>query len=107
LAEMPMANWVVLKPGVPVRLHFKAHRVVERTITDPIFGVPKVVRSLMFLVDRENGAAVDKTLSVVSGKLADELSGYLEGERYKGYTFTIVKDAPGTVPPRILEITPF
>jgi len=106
LAEMPMANWVVLKPGVPVRLHFRAHRVIERVITDPIFGVAKTVRSLMFLVDRENGAAVDKTFSVVSGKLADELSGYLEGERYRGYTFTIVKDAPGTVPPRIVETRP-
>lgn len=106
MAELPMANWVVLTPGVPVRLHFKDHRFVERVITDAIFGVPKRVRTLMFLVDEEGGRPVEKSFSVVSGKLADDLSGYLEGARYRAYRFTIVKDAPGTVAPRILEVTP-
>ena len=106
MAEVLPANWVVLRPGVPVRLHFRAAKTVSRVITDPIFGVPKTVTSLLFLVDRENGAAVDKTFSVVSGRLAEELSGYLEAERYRAYEFTFVKDAPGTVPPRLVEVRP-
>jgi len=43
---------------------------------------------------------------VVSGKLVDELSAYLEGRRYRGYEFVVVKDAPGTIPPRLVEVRP-
>ena len=99
-------NWVILKPGVPVKMHWKDHKFVDRSITDLTFGVARTVRGLLFLVDEEDGRAVDKTFSVVSSKLVGELSGYLEGYRYRGYTFTIIKDAPGTVPPRIAEVTP-
>ena len=99
-------NFVVLKPGVPVKLHFRAHKVVDRVITDPTFEVSRTVKALLFLVDEEDGAPVDKTYSVLSQKLASDLSGYLEGQRYLRYTFTLVKDAAGTVPPRIVEVTP-
>lgn len=99
-------NFVVLKPGVPVKIHFKAHAFVDREIMDPTFKVPRTVRGLLLLVDEEGGIPVDKTFSVLSQKLAGEMSGYLEGQRYLGYTFTIVKDAPGTVPPRIVEVVP-
>ena len=99
-------NFVVLKPGIPVKMHWKAHKFVDRQIMDPTFEVPRTGRSLLFLVDEEDGRAVDKTYSVMSTKLAGELSGYLEGNRYLGYNFTIVKDAPGMVPPRIVEVTP-
>ena len=103
---MVVENWVVLKPGVPVTLHFRAHKIVDRVITNHIFEVARTVKSLMFLVDEEDGRPVDKTFSVVSQKLADEFSGYLEGDRYKAYDFVVVKDAPGTVPPRISEVRP-
>jgi len=106
MAAVP-ENWVVLKPGVPVKLHFKAAKPVSRVITDPVFGVAKTVSSLMFLVDEEDGRPVEKSFSVVSQKLAEELSGYLEGERYKAYRFTFIKDAPGTVPPRISSVEPY
>lgn len=106
VAEKGLENWVILKPGVPKKLHFSDHRFLERVITDPVFGVEKRVQSLMLLVDEEDGHPVEKTLSIVSSKLVQELSGYLEGKKYKGYRFVIVKDAPGTVPPRIESITP-
>lgn len=99
-------NFVVLKPGVPVKMHFKAHKFVDRVIMDPTFGVSRTVKALLFLVDEVGGSPVDKTYSVLSQRLAGELSGYLEGQRYLGYTFTLVKDAAGTVPPRIVEVTP-
>lgn len=100
-----LENWVILRPGVPVKLHFRANKIAERIITDATFGVPRSVRSMLFLVDEEDGRPVDKAFSVLSQRLMDELAGYLEGERYLRYTFTIVKDAPGTVPPRIVEVT--
>lgn len=103
---MAVENWVVLKPGVEVSLHFKAHAMVDRQITDPTFNVPRTVKSLMFLCDEENGEAVDKTFSVVSQKLANDFSGYLVDERYKNYIFTVIKDAAGMVPPRISSVRP-
>jgi len=106
LAVRTLENWVVLSPGVPKKLHFKDHKTVSRVITDPVFGGPKTVQSLLLLVDEEDERPVTKTFSVVSEKLAGDLSGYLEGARYRGYRFTLIKDAPGTVPPRILEVTP-
>ena len=99
-------NFVKLKPGVPVKMHFKMHKIVDRQITDPFFNVPRTVKNLLFLVDRVNGQAVDKTFSILSQKLADDLSGYLEQNRYRNYEFTIVKDSAGMVPPRISEVTP-
>ena len=101
-----LENWVVLRPGVPTRLHFKAHRMVERTITDAIFEVTRTVRSMLFLVDEEDDVPVDKTFSVLSQRLMNDLAGYLEADRYLLYTFTLIKDAPGTVPPRLVEVTP-
>jgi len=96
----------VLRPGVSVRLHFTDHRVVRRQITDPIRGVPVERESLMLYVDRENGVKVDKMYSILSQKHAAEFAGYLEGKRYLGYEFVIVKDAAGMVPPRISQVLP-
>jgi len=102
----PISNFVTLTPGVPVRLHFKDHNVMKRSITDPIRKVAVERESLMFYVDKENGNAVDKVYSILSQKHAAEFAGYLPGKRYTTYDFVIVKDAPGTVPPRIVSVTP-
>jgi len=102
----PISNFVVLRPGVPVTLHFTDHRIVKRTITDPIRGVPVERESLVLYVNRENGSPVDKMYSILSQKHAAEFAGYLEGKRYLAYNFTIVKDAAGTVPPRISQVLP-
>lgn len=100
---MVLENWVKLAPGVPVRLHFVDHRIVERQITDPIRGVPTTRRSLIFYVDERDGRSVDMMYSVVSEKHASDFEGYLPDKSYVNYTFTIIKDAPGFVPPRITE----
>ena len=99
-------NWVILEPGVPKRIHMIDHIVEPREITDKYFGRPRTVTTWLFLVDREDGRPVDKTFSVLSGRLKAELSGYIPEKRYTRYEFTFIKDAPGTVPPRILEATP-
>jgi len=102
----PIENWVKLEPGVPKRLHFTDHAVTTRRLTDPVLGIPKDVRSLIFLVDRVDGRPVSMMFSVVSERLAGELSAYLPDKRYRNYEFTLIKDAPGMVAPRILVVSP-
>jgi hypothetical protein len=102
----PISNFVVLVPGVRVKLHFKDHQILVRSITDPIRKVPVTRESLMFYVDKIDGAAADKVYSILSQKHAAEFAGYLPEKRYVRYDFTIVKDAPGTVPPRIESVVP-
>jgi len=102
----PISNYVTLTPGVPVKLHFKDHTVMKRTITDPVRKVSVERESLVFYVDKENGSPVDKMYSILSQKHAAEFAGYLPGKRYESYDFTVIKDAAGTVPPRIVSVTP-
>lgn len=102
----PISNYVTLSPGVMVRLHFSDHRILKRQITDPVRNIPVERESLLFYVDRKDGAKVDLIYSILSQKHAAEFSGYLEGKRYLGYEFIVVKDAPGTVPPRIVSVVP-
>jgi len=96
----------VLKPGIPVTLHFTEHAVVSRQIEDPIRHVLVTRESLLFYVDEVDGTKVDRVYSILSQKHAAEFAGYLPGRKYVGYRFTIIKDAPGFVPPRIVTVKP-
>ena len=98
---MTLENWVKLPVGKVVCMHFSEYRITERQITDPMFNVPRTVSSLVFLVDRVDGAPVDKTFSVVSERLAQEFEPYLEDGSYRDYTWCLVKDAAGFTPPRV------
>ena len=102
----PIMNFVVLKPGVPVTLHFSDHRVVSRPITDPVRGVAVERESLMFYVDEMEGRHADLVYSILSQKHAAEFAGYLPDKKYVGYRFTVLKETPGFVPPRIVNVTP-
>jgi len=102
----PIENYVILKPGIPVTLHFSDHGIVKRPITDPVRHVGVTRESLMFYVDEVDGAKVDLVYSVLSQKHAAEFAGYLPGKAYMRYRFTVIKDAPGFVPPRIVRVTP-
>jgi len=84
-------------------MRFREYRVTSRQITDPMFGIPRTVESLVFLVSHVDGVEVDKTFSVVSEKLAQEFESYLEDGTYKNYEWCLVKDGVGFVPPRIAK----
>ena len=98
---MVIENWVKLEVGKQVELHFKEYRVASRQITDPYFGTPRTIESLLFLVDKVDGVDVDKTFSVTSEKLSQDFDPYLEDGSFRNYIWTIVKDGPGFVAPRI------
>lgn len=102
----PISNFVRLVPGTPVRLHFNDHAVVRRTVTDPVRNVPVERESLLFYADRVDGAPTDKTYSILSEKHAAEFAGYLPGKAYTRYDFVVLKEAPGFVPPRIVQVIP-
>jgi hypothetical protein len=102
----PISNFVTLVPGVPVKLHFKDHAIQKRVITDPIRRVQVERESLMLYVDKENSTPCDKVLSILSQKLAADFAGYLPGKSYTRYEFVLIKDAAGTVPPRIVSVAP-
>ena len=102
---MSLENWVKLPPGKVVCMHFKEYRVTPRQITDPFFGTERTVTSLLFLVDRVDGAPVDMTFSVVSERLAQEFEPYLEDGSYRDYTWCLVKDVEGWTAPRVAKRT--
>lgn len=102
----PIQNWVMLSPGVEKRLRFSDHVLRKKTITDPVTKRPKEVESLEFIVSMEDGSPVSRTFSIVSQKLAGELGPYLIDRRYLRYEFVFIKDAPGTVAPRLVRATP-
>ena len=102
---MSLENWVKLPIGKVVCMHFREYRVTSRQITDPLFEVPRTVKSLVFLVDKVDGEPVDKTFSVVSEKLTQEFEPYLEDGSFRNYTWCLVKDAAGFVPPRVARRT--
>lgn len=102
----PISNFVVLSPGVQKKLRFKDHQILKRVITDPIRKIPVERDSLMMYVSQEDGSPADKVYSIISQKHAAEFAGYLPAKNYTRYEFTVVKDAPGTVPPRIVSVVP-
>ena len=102
---MALENWVKLPVGKVVCMRFREYRVTSREITDPFWKTPRMVESLLFLVDRVDGKPVDKTFSVVSEKLSQEFKPYLEDGTYKNYTWCLVKDAEGFTAPRVARRT--
>ena len=98
---MALDNWVKLEPGKEVKLHFKDYRITSREIEDPFWKTERTVRSLLFLVDREDGKPVDKMFSVISERLAEEFQPYLEDGTYRLYEWALVKGLNIMVPPRI------
>jgi len=105
--ESPISSWIQLRPGVPQKLHFVSHAHVSKLIRDPILGVDKTVPSIVFLVDFQNGKRVEKNFSVVSQRLAAELSPYLVGRKYEDLLLTVVKPAGRMAAPRLSRTEPW
>ena len=92
---MVLRNFIDLEDGKPARLHFTSHRFEDRPITDPITQEGKVVRALVFQVDRLNLVPVNSTFSIVQEKLAQMLAPYLDGARYLQTDFVITRYGRG------------
>jgi len=90
-----LGNFVQLVEGIPKRMRFTYHRIVQRTITDPTIRGPKMVNVLEFNVSEEDGQAVNKSYSVTSEKHAQQLAPFLDGRTYLGRLVTITMHGKG------------
>jgi len=101
-----LGNFVQLEEGVPTRLHFVGHTMVDRVIRDPLLGIDKPVTTLTMIVDERDGERVTQVLSVTSENLAAQLEPWLSGDRYKLNDFTITKRGTGFQTRYTVEVTP-
>ncbi len=92
---MPLGNIVMLKSGIPERMHFASHIIEKRTITDPRTGNPALRNVLVFDVDRYNGQPSTAKFSTMAEKLYGKLEAYLSGQLYRGYEFIITQRGEG------------
>ncbi len=104
---MVLKNYIELQEGIPTRLHFIAHAIVTKEITDPLTGLPKQVKSLVFSVDRLDGIEILSSFSTVGEKLADQLWAYVKEGRYRGLEFTITKHGRGFQTRYDVAVRPF
>ena len=103
---MVLRNYIELQPGVPAAMHFASHTMETKDIRDPRTGMVKSLTTLVFLVDRLNGAGTGALFSVTSEKLAKKLEPLLAGERYKGLTITLVKLGTGYLTEYEVQVAP-
>jgi len=90
-----LGNYVQLVEGIPKRMRFTDHRIVPKTISDPITRQPKSVNVLEFDVSEEDGAPTAKKYSVSSEKHAQQLAPFLDGKLYTAKVFTITVHGKG------------
>jgi len=102
-----LMNYIALETDTPTRLHFTDYYYVERLIWDPELKIRKMVRSLVFWVDRLDGEPCARTFSVLSKKLAAQLEGYLAEDKFKEYEFIITKSGEGFLTEYRVKVIPY
>ena len=106
MAEVIEESYVKLKPGMPSVMMFDAYKWVSKAVIDPVLGFAKSVKSLAFHVVELEGRPVSTVYSVISANLQKEFEPYLVGDKYLGYRFTIIKEGPVDIAPRIMQAVP-
>ena len=101
-----LMNYVELKEGIPLTLHFTDQYMVDREIWDHDLGKPRIVRSLVLSTDEVDGELAFKSFSVLSSQLYDQLSPYLPDNAYRDYTFRIIKSGSGYLAKFRVDATP-
>lgn len=104
---MVLDNYVKLQPGIPKRLHFTSHAIVDNDITDKLTGLVIKKTQLMFVVDREDGLAVSKTFSTLAERLAVQLLPDLENKDYINKEYVITMFGTGYQTRYSLDVRPF
>ena len=92
---MVLQNIVMLINDKPARMHFTDHTIETRTITDTTSRQPEPRQTLVFNVDRLDGAAVQAKFSTMAEKLALNFKPYLEDKSYRSYEIIITQSGVG------------
>ncbi len=98
-------NFVKLEIGIPVVMRFDKYAWQSRQVLDPDLGFTKTVKTLVFHVVELEGMPADTVFSLVSVKAQKEFEPYLLGDKFLRYRFTVIKEGPGFVAPRIMLAT--
>jgi hypothetical protein len=106
MAEIIEESYVKLEPGMPTVMRFDMYKWVQKAVIDPKLGFPKNVKTLAFHVIELDGRTVSTVYSVISGNLQKEFMPYLAGDKYLSYRFTIIKEGPVDIAPRIMLAVP-
>ena len=101
-----LMNYVALEKDTPTRMHFTDHYIVEREIWDEKLGKYKMIKSLVFWVDKLNGEPTARTFSVVSESLASMLRPSLPDHSYIDKEYVITKRGEGFATRYELQIEP-
>lgn len=101
-----LENWVKLVPGIEKKLRFSGGSRQVRQIEDPVTKSQKVIRSLVLRVTHEDGMPVQKDYSIVSERLAGEMSAYLDPVKLTAFEFTFLKEPGQFTAPRLVRIAP-
>ena len=97
-------NYIILQNGIPKRLQFSELHFEDRDLVDPISGLPKIVRTLVGTVTREDGQEAAKTLSITATKLQTKLLQYMPDPLLPGRIFVITKNGAGFQTEYSLEV---
>jgi predicted methyltransferase len=92
---MVLRNYVELVAGQPSRLHFVSADLVDRTITDPVLGRPKVATVLMLGIDELDGQPAAAFLSVTAEKLASQFKPFIDRGVLADYDFVVTARGEG------------
>ena len=101
-----VTNYIELKVGVPVTMRYDKFAWQSRQVVDPDLGFSKTVRALVFHVVEQDGRPADTIFSLISTKAQKEIEPYLLAEKFRRYKFTWLKEAPGYVAPRLVNVSP-
>jgi len=102
-----LMNYIALQKDIPLRMHFSDHYYVDRVIPDKESGKNKIVKSLVFWVDRVDGDIAARTFSVLSERLYALLFPYLADFKHREYEFTITKTGEGYLTEFQVSVEPF
>ncbi len=87
-SELPA---VIVRRGIPKRIHVVAWRREDPVKPDPVIGISKVVHELILTIDQEDGQETRKELVVTSANLTAQLLPVLENGAYKGLEISIIR----------------
>jgi len=104
---MVLQNHVILQDNQPARMHFTDHHIEARTITDPNTLQPAIRRTLVFNVDRLNGAPTQAVLSTMAENLASQFAPYLDDKSYVNYEVIVTQRGVGYTRKWTVQFIPF
>ena len=92
---MVLENYVILRDGVPSRVHIADMYLEARTITEGATGRPAPRNTLIMVIDGLDSRVVAAKLTTMAEKFASQMMPYMANKEYLKYDFTIIQRGDG------------